>query len=102
VKDIDVTFRHDKPLTNRGRPGEVIVTTIINGFIIGDQWFSSIGAAEFFEELLRFMFERSFDKLDRIKRYALSIGEDPEDMCSNDTHARHLLLLLEDTHEKDR
>ena len=37
-----------------------------------------------------------FAMLDRIKRYALSIAEDPEDMCSNDTHARHLLLLLED------
>jgi len=39
---------------------------------------------------------KAFAILDRIKRYALSIAEDPEDMCSNDTHARRLLLLLED------
>lgn len=96
MKDIDVTFRYDKAPTPRDNPDECIVTTIINGLVIGDQWFSSIDAAKFFEEFLRFMLDRSFDKLDRIKRYALSIAEDPEDMCSNGTHARHLLLLLED------
>jgi len=38
----------------------------------------------------------AFAKLDRIKRYAKSIAEDPEDCSSNATHAKHLLLLLED------
>jgi hypothetical protein len=38
----------------------------------------------------------AFAKLDRIFRYAMSISEDPEDRC---THAKHLLLLLEDPPE---